>query len=651
VKLSLIRPYRSLIDLPELELPDFVLLTGQNGAGKTHLLEALRDGAATADIAPQSDQDVRLFNWGTLSPRVEESFSSEILTQERVALFNSIKNLYDQQWGLQSIFTQARALGIRGPLVSDIEGLVQATVEDLKQFSTEDRAADDIKRDLDSSLQQLAQTINNHLQPFQQRQLRSIAENSGRHIVALRERDFLDRGRPVWGEAELFQQSFGRLFVSYRDLQLFNWAARAARDDGQSDAKPLTNEEFEHRFGPPPWDFVNGSLRAADVSFEIDSPNRYSLDPYKPTLRKLGSNAEISFDGLSSGERVIMAFAFAVYYVNDSRQAISRPKLLLLDEIDAPLHPSRCRNLLATIQHVLVQRYGLKVIMATHSASTVALAPEEAIHVMRPGIPGIHKVSKDGALSDLTDGVPILSVSYDGRRQVFVESPRDVEVYQAAFEGLRRRYIDTELSLNFIATGVETSDGRHVNTGCDVVKRIVSELRKAGARHTFGLIDWDNKNVSDDGIVVAAEGERDGLESIMFDPLLLLNTLVKLSSAFGGEIGLPSLITYLSLSELEGDELQRAIDEVQKRVLGRDRGASEIVRYADGRTLLVDGEYLRMNDHDLEKKVESAFPALKSVSKGRVGVLARWIAREIINERPEHSPACLLKIFSDIVAR
>lgn len=398
----------------------------------------------------------------------------------------------------------------------------------------------------------------------------------------------------------------------------------------------------------PPWDFVNTSLRAAGEGFTIDSPDRFSLDPYRPTLRKFGSNAEISFDGLSSGERVLMSFAFAVYYANDARQSISRPKLLLLDEVDAPLHPSKCRSLLSTIQQVLVQGYGLKVIMATHSASTVALAPEESIHVMRPGQPGVHKVSKDAALSDLTDGVPTLSIFYEGRRQVFVESPRDVEVYQAAFEGLRR-HIKSELSINFIATGVETSAGLHRNTGCDVVRRIVTDLRAAGARHTFGLIDWDNQNVSSPEIIVSAEGERDGLESVMFDPLLLLNALVRQSTSFIVRFGLPVETTYISLPALELGSLQSAVDEIQSLVLGRARNVSDEVNYVGGTRLHVDQEYLRMNDHDLEQKVYSAFPELKAISKNRVGELARWIARTIVAERSEHTPCCLLNTFVKIV--
>jgi ABC-type glutathione transport system ATPase component len=104
------------------------------------------------------------------------------------------------------------------------------------------------------------------------------------------------------------------------------------------------------------------------------------------------------------------------------------PKLLLLDEIDAPLHPSMARTILDIIIKTLLGVYGIEVLATTHSPSTVALAPEDALYAMREGQPGLTKVTKDEALSILTVGVPTLSISYDGRRQVFVESPIDAQI-------------------------------------------------------------------------------------------------------------------------------------------------------------------------------------------------------------------------------
>jgi hypothetical protein len=81
----------------------------------------------------------------------------------------------------------------------------------------------------------------------------------------------------------------------------------------------------------------------------------------------------------------------------------------MLDEIDASLHPSMTRALLTTLQEVFVKRR-TRVILATHSPSTVALAPEGSVHVVHKG-PARQKIklrpNKD-ALELLTEGFATL---------------------------------------------------------------------------------------------------------------------------------------------------------------------------------------------------------------------------------------------------
>lgn len=645
MKLSLSRPYLSLVALPSQELPDFTLITGVNGAGKSHLLKALQNGAATCDAAPDAAHDVRLFDWTNLAPNGGDDFSSETIRQEQIAIFNQLKQMVDQPWGLQTLFQAAASAGIQGPLLSDAQKLLDASDNELLQATNGTRDPAQIKQVIMGASNQFENNLWAHI-PQTRTQIEVVARASKKFPIALRQSDFLKFYQPAWGQAEIFQQSFGRLFVSYRDLYVLNRVAQMAKAEGDITSPALTEDEFAQRYGTAPWDFVNASLVAAGMNFTIDSPDRFSLAPYKPSLRKSRSDIEISFEGLSSGERVLMSFAFALYYASDNRQTIIRPKLLLLDEVDAPLHPSMCKSLLATIQQVLIKEQGLRVIMTTHSPSTVALAPDDAIHVMRPGQAGIHKTGKDAAISDLTDGVPTLSVFYDGRRQVFVESPKDVEVYQAAFNALKR-HIDSDLSIIFIATGVESSAGKHMNTGCDAVKRIVGDMRRAGARHTLGLIDWDGNNRSENGIVVLCEGERDGLESVLFDPFLLLNTLIRQERLAQELLGID--VNYISLPSLDIPIIQRGVDEVQRRVLGRSRAKSAPVEYVGGLNLMVDIEYLTLDDHELESKVNAAFPQLKSISRNRIGELAKWIAQTVLNERSEHCPKGLLTTFQRIV--
>jgi hypothetical protein len=76
--------------------------------------------------------------------------------------------------------------------------------------------------------------------------------------------------------------------------------------------------------------------------------------------------------------------------------------------LDASLHPSMIKNMLAVIGDIFLVR-GVKVILVTHSPTTIALAPEEAIFVMKKeGPKRIEKSSKKDALSILTEGFATL---------------------------------------------------------------------------------------------------------------------------------------------------------------------------------------------------------------------------------------------------
>src|SRR6185437_10189202 len=111
------------------------------------------------------------------------------------------------------------------------------------------------------------------------------------------------------------------------------------------------------------------------------------------------------------------------------------------------------RNLLQVIEDVFLKRHGIKVILATHSPSTVALAPEESLYtISRTGDPRLKRTSQDEALKHLMVGLPTLSIRDENRRQAFVESEHDETSYQQLFRLLKDK-LNTPFSLEFIASG------------------------------------------------------------------------------------------------------------------------------------------------------------------------------------------------------
>jgi len=300
-----------------------------------------------------------------------------------------------------------------------------------------------------------------------------------------------------------------------------------------------------------------------------------------------------------------------------------------------------CRTLISIILDVLVKKHGISVIATTHAPATVAIAPEDSLYVMLPDQPGLHKISKAQALNILTIGVPTLSLAFDGRRQVFVESPIDSEIYDAMYQILKPT-LASERSLQFISAGGTPSTGNEGQTGSSAVRYIVNQLQQAGNSSVFGLIDWDGTNSPSGRLRVLAHSRRNGLENILLDPLLLTTLLVRDFKEVAFGIGFPSRDLYPRIQSMSAEGLQSLIDIVQCRVFPAGEATRHKVKYVQGFSLEVDERFLLTDDHKLEQTVVDVFPQLQEASKKQAGRLMKYIVDRVVNETPGFVPVELL---------
>ena len=68
LRLTYAKPHLSITEFPETEIPDFTLITGVNGAGKTHLLQSISRGFIEVTPHLNIKTDVRIFDWNSLHP-------------------------------------------------------------------------------------------------------------------------------------------------------------------------------------------------------------------------------------------------------------------------------------------------------------------------------------------------------------------------------------------------------------------------------------------------------------------------------------------------------------------------------------------------------------------------------------------------------
>lgn len=637
--------YKSITSLAEVDLPPFVVLTGRNGSGKSHLLEALKNGHVKSSLVGNHSTEVILYDWNSIIPKDTGVFHTHQHLTQQSNWFTQIQVRQEQLF--PAIQQQAINLGIPPEHCSTLYKIKMLSRPQIGEFIADEGAAEQaynqIKQLLKNNGQQVYAQTQQHIGDENWKKLAPevVSERPELFLESSESKFFRDK-RFLWGEVDPFQQAFGRLFSTYRDVihQNDRLEKYPTKDDEQ---KFLDEEQFIVEHGIPPWNFVNKILETCDLDFRVNAPPLHETSSFEPKLKKLSSNVEMRFNDLSSGEKVLMSFALCLYNASDKRQKKLFPKLLLLDEVDSPLHPSMVVSLLNTIQTVLVKGEGISVILTTHSPSTVALAPEESLYKMNPAGPAVEKCSKGAALSILTTGVPTLSVSFDGRRQIFVESRTDANLYDLLYQRYKGQ-LDSERSLVFVEVGNTDASGGEKNAGCAQVMRLVDSLTTGGNQSVLGLVDWDGEREPKDRMHVLSPGVRDGLESLLFDPVLLVVTIAGENATFAKANGiLDSTDSYISISNWEITRWQRAIDVIQNIVLGTSQSARETisVEYINGMTLQVAKEYLHLDDHVLEANIIKSFGFLKP-KNSRAGGLMRHVVDTVLADYPPLLPRDLL---------
>lgn len=286
-------------------------------------------------------------------------------------------------------------------------------------------------------------------------------------------------------------------------------------------SRDYSPDKILETLGAKPWRVVREIILESKLPFEINDPEGLSLfDQFHLKLTHRQTREDVNFEDLSSGEKVLISLAF---YLFSSQEKHTFPKLLLLDEPDAHLHPSMSKQFLDVIKNILVDKYGVQVIMTTHSPSTVILAPDEAIYEMALDEPRIRKSSsKSHLVSLLTSGLVLVN---EGAKYLLVEDEADKVFYSHIFnELLAAGVVDSEVPLIFIPASTKASSG-----GKSVVAGWVKKLQESGLVGILnGLIDGDNGNPTSEGIYKI---DRYCIENYLADPIVVYAALVNLEMA------------------------------------------------------------------------------------------------------------------------
>ncbi|MGS0724965.1 ATP-dependent nuclease [Shewanella sp. 0m-11] len=588
-----------------------LVLTGKNGSGKTRLLESMQNRSTAVYVNDLliENQDIRLVPQSSLNPNFGASYSDAQFQSKVTAtlqLYDRIKNELDLPYNQQN--NQQHSRGREGGL--DYESLFKLCL--------------------------------------------SIAKKTGKIASELTHEDiifhFEEPSRNILGIQSV--STIINQYIKRRHKNEFNeWKSTQKGDDVQF----FSEQDFVKQFGDKPWVLINRILEDTfDGKFQFSIPDETSQSyAYQAKLLQGKDQTAVPVEHLSSGEKTLLWLALTLfnsqYYEFDIAHT---PKILLIDEPDAFLHPKMVLKMYQAFKS-FNSNFKSLVVLSTHSPTTVALAPSEYVYLVENN--SIKSIEKDSAISDLLDGVTQISLNPKNRRQVFVESQYDVDVYQCIYSKLvhSSSLIDSKISLSFVSSGPKMPKQQLIDkvkqvlgiTNESMIDEFVGSLNGIGncvqvvgqVEALFdnendsvrGIIDWDLKNTPSKGVSILAKDYAYSIENVTLDPICILLLLhidksgcFTMSDICGSDTNWTDWL-------LDKKLLQESVDRYIHEVLGRESKKDASLSYVSGVELLTDSEYLRTNGHDLEKLVKAKYPELNSYCrKGKDGELKSCIVNK-----------------------
>lgn len=567
MKITINKKFKSLIAGKGVELPDFCVLTGKNGSGKSHFLESLTQ-SGVASIYDENGKvykvsDVKYIPFNGLDPKIDAECNLENLNQ----------------------------------FVNECNFALQQIVAQFKNVPT-----------VANKNEWFLGQINSHFyhgysgNPQTLTALKTIFERSRKDFDQLTEEDirqyiqYLD-----FEDNTIFKGHFALIFKAYHVKYDDNEYKKYQNANNHTNYKVLSKEQFVELNGPEPWDFVDGILKDAKIPYSVCNPkgtNRDSKFSFKLIDDQKGM--EVNPSDLSTGEKVLMSLALAIY---DSSNKNIKNKILLIDEPDAALHPEFSKFLLSTLKNHIVKKAGIKVIITTHSPTTVAMAEDEWIYEMDKEEKIPKKVTKQKALSILTADIPSLRVTIDKRRIVFVESDLDAEYYEKVFE-----YLNSSMKLD-IQPAFFAPHNRE-GTNCSDVVELMNKLTETDG--VYGIVDYDNVNHSSGKVKVMGEGGsfRYTKENYIFDPIF-----VGLAILRDGIEERPDDLTIEKFNASSNVDKQKLIDWIENE-LNLNQGKILEYETMSNEKFKINSDWINHDGHGLEDKIVKRWHTFERLKDG-----------------------------------
>jgi ABC-type lipoprotein export system ATPase subunit len=544
-------------------LPDFLVITGENGSGKTQLLNSLSGqdqiNPQTGQISPTNgthiyDNNIKLLNINYVP-----------IHGNHLSLGNQINsNTFVNQWGKLPVryYSFLNLKNINPTKLITLEELITRFKSDVGINSNNDR---NYNANINQNDLNLFEII------YKNKKNKSEPTKTEECIVNM----------PIVNQG-LFSTNLTLLYLKHK---------------------------YKQELGIPvngtPWDDFNLILKEANFPYLLNPPdlNQRTLQ-VDAKLIDIKNNNIINVNDLSSGEKTIMSLVLALY---NSKNNTSFPQVILFDEPDSSLHPSMSKHMLDVLQKVFIKEKNVKVIITTHSPTTVALSPELSIHRMDRESGMLFKEEKSKAIASLTKGLDNINIYFENRKQVFVESSVDKYFYENTYSLMKNsKKLNNNIHLEFITLSEDKRLGDK-NGGCDVVKKIVNSLSTSGNNSTLGIIDFDNKNNGNSKISILGNKKRYSIENYILDPIMIAFFILLEFNHKKVNYGFKDNHSITNFNTIPNAELQIVVDSIISIISNefKDSKHTKRIKYntLNGLEFQIPEWFLITKGHILEEKI------------------------------------------------
>lgn len=415
------------------DIPPFAVITGVNGVGKTQLLEVIKGWSERPDsrgIIPQIDREI------TSSSGPENLIFSENTSQRGLSLnglIEYVKNSDQRLVELRNLDQQVR----------DYHGYIKSSLDQRSQTSdkVEQLQLDNNIRSYKDQIRNFQnQKLNVNIYAYDE-ELKRIGRKLDKKVEELSETEIrqfaIDNFESLTTVDELTR------FIANENMRYMKRVTYLSETHQREEEDMLVAQER-------PYQTINRLFRQYGFDY-FDMLNPFPHDSkLNGEIRFQGKEGEIvDYHSLSSGEQAIVQFVIWSYG-QDFRG--NRLNTMVLDEPDAHLHPSMCKMMVEIFSEMSSKKEigggGIRIIITTHSPSTVAFTPEGSLFVMQRDADNkrvVRQTTSENAIDILSDGIFTFSRAMSNFTQlssstkhnlVFVEGKTDVKHFTRAMQVL-----------------------------------------------------------------------------------------------------------------------------------------------------------------------------------------------------------------------